>query len=432
MKYKKIFKTILGIGLLSMSLSGCLPKNINTDEKEDEQTQVVEVDQFHKVYQLYLNSGGTLTYEEWLETVRGPKGDDGASLLTGANAPSNSLGKNGDSYIDLLTWNFYVKENGQWNYKGSLKGSGSSQSEENTIGLDFYLKDDSTYAVGVGRATFLSNITIPSTYRSLPVNEIIEWGFSNLTNLTSITIPVSIKTIGNYAFYGSSNLSTMNYSGTENQWNQIQLGVNGAAGTNLSGVTLPNGSTIPLVLIDERILANPDPSISYCFVGGFEGTWMASNSTKMAATSVANVALLDPGLAQLLASKPLKYLYAKQITVNNDAGWTAKAVVNGEVREFDGGHAFKCIKAQWNEEESTFTNICWVTDPGDNTCQNAEALTSNIFLPPYQKERDENGLDWSFCPVITGDVGNYIVFVAEYTNISTAAVPGWGFAAIKL
>ena len=54
---------------------------------------------------------------------KGDKGADGTSVLTGSGAPSASLGKDGDSYIDLDTWDYYVKENGSWSKKGNLKGS---------------------------------------------------------------------------------------------------------------------------------------------------------------------------------------------------------------------------------------------------------------------------------------------------------------------
>jgi len=49
-------------------------------------------------------------------------GKDGASVLTGNGAPSTNLGKDGDSYIDLDTYDFYVKESGSWSKTGNIKG----------------------------------------------------------------------------------------------------------------------------------------------------------------------------------------------------------------------------------------------------------------------------------------------------------------------
>lgn len=62
---------------------------------------------------------------------QGPKGDkgdsgidgkDGESLLTGKGTPSSSLGKDGDSYVDTLTWDYYTKSNGKWTKAGNFKG----------------------------------------------------------------------------------------------------------------------------------------------------------------------------------------------------------------------------------------------------------------------------------------------------------------------
>ena len=62
---------------------------------------------------------------------QGPKGDkgdsgidgkDGESLLTGKGTPSSSLGKDGDSYVDTQTWDYYTKEDGKWTKAGNFKG----------------------------------------------------------------------------------------------------------------------------------------------------------------------------------------------------------------------------------------------------------------------------------------------------------------------
>ena len=52
----------------------------------------------------------------------GVDGKDGTSVRTGNGTPSNTLGQDGDSYIDLDTWDYYVKENGSWVLKGNIKG----------------------------------------------------------------------------------------------------------------------------------------------------------------------------------------------------------------------------------------------------------------------------------------------------------------------
>ena len=45
------------------------------------------------------------------------------SLYSDHGEPSSDLGENGDTYIDLDTWNTYLKVNGQWSLQGNIKGS---------------------------------------------------------------------------------------------------------------------------------------------------------------------------------------------------------------------------------------------------------------------------------------------------------------------
>ena len=69
------------------------------------------------VYKAYAANGGTLSYDDWLASIKGEKGDAGAngsSVYTGMGAPAAALGVNGDSYIDTSSFDYYVKENGVW------------------------------------------------------------------------------------------------------------------------------------------------------------------------------------------------------------------------------------------------------------------------------------------------------------------------------
>ncbi len=53
---------------------------------------------------------------------QGQSGQDGTSVITNSGLPSYEIGKIGDSYIDLETWNYYVKEQTGWVLKGNIKG----------------------------------------------------------------------------------------------------------------------------------------------------------------------------------------------------------------------------------------------------------------------------------------------------------------------
>ena len=67
---------------------------------------------------------------------QGEPGKDGTSLLTGNGEPSANLGKNGDSYIDLDTWDFYVKTSGTWIHTGNIKGEQGNQGNDGIDGID--------------------------------------------------------------------------------------------------------------------------------------------------------------------------------------------------------------------------------------------------------------------------------------------------------
>jgi hypothetical protein len=93
-----------------------------------------------------------------------------------------------------------------WNYYNSPVVWGYVVTQD----LEFTLIDnDTAYEVSKGTATD-TNVTIPNEYNGLPVKKIADYGFSNYTNLTKITLPDHLTTIGVNAFSGCNNLTTTN------------------------------------------------------------------------------------------------------------------------------------------------------------------------------------------------------------------------------
>lgn len=74
-------------------------------------------------WNFYVKTNNTWIHVGNIKGNQGNNGVDGSAVLTGKNEPSVGIGKNGDSYIDLSTWNYYVKENDAWVLKGNIKGS---------------------------------------------------------------------------------------------------------------------------------------------------------------------------------------------------------------------------------------------------------------------------------------------------------------------
>ena len=87
--------------------------------------------------------------------------------------------------------------------------------ELQTIGLVYTLVENEGnpyYVVsGIGTATD-KDIIIPSKYKTYPVREIEKTAFYELNNITSISIPESVTSIGDYAFAGCEKLEIVNIS----------------------------------------------------------------------------------------------------------------------------------------------------------------------------------------------------------------------------
>lgn len=128
MKKPRTLSLIFMACLLAAAMASCNLDN-NSSKPDPE---------IYAVYKKYQENGGTLSYEEWLESIKGEKGDtgeqgpkgdqgekgkDGSAVLTGHGAPAADLGSPGDSYIDLDTWDYYVKAGGNWVKAGNIKGS---------------------------------------------------------------------------------------------------------------------------------------------------------------------------------------------------------------------------------------------------------------------------------------------------------------------
>ena len=87
-----------------------------------------------------------------------------------------------------------------------------------SIDGDLYTKDGKTfiqYAQGKKQTSFAL---------AEGVTSIGERAFSGCSSLTSITLPNSVTSIGDWAFEVCSSLTQVNYKGTEEQWNKIQIG----------------------------------------------------------------------------------------------------------------------------------------------------------------------------------------------------------------
>ena len=169
-------------------------------------------------------------------------------------------------------------------------------------------------------------------------------------------------------------------------------------------------------------------------VGGFNMTenWEARNDNIMESASLFDIAGYDVALATKLKNKNnLKYLFMTYVQLNQDRYWTVKALKNGVVKTYNGGHAIKALIATRDgTEENLFVNDRWIPNPFTT---NAESLTDNLFMPIWQENPDSNGFSWCDNPVCTDeDDGSYIFVAAQYDTTSTFQTPEFGLGLIRL
>ncbi len=78
--------------------------------------------------------------------------------------------------------------------------------------------------------------------------------FEGCENLTSITIPASITSIGYWAFYDCSNLTSVNYTGTIAQWCRIDFRNDYANPINITHSLNINGNHISNLVIPNDVI----------------------------------------------------------------------------------------------------------------------------------------------------------------------------------
>lgn len=133
--------------------------------------------------------------EDGFWVIDGAVTDVSALGIKGANGEMGAAGEKGESPT------VEIDDDGYWVINGittNVKATPEAP-ETSALGLDFYLKDDGSYAVAIGKAKYLSEIEIPSEYNNRPVTSIAAHGFSE-TEIQSIRIPDSITAISSEAF----------------------------------------------------------------------------------------------------------------------------------------------------------------------------------------------------------------------------------------
>ena len=152
--------------------------------------------------------------DEGYWVINGQTTDVKARGTDGANGKDGTNGKDGINGNDGKTPTVEINSDGFWVINGIITNVNAEGKtvDENPQGLDFYLRDDGTYAVAMGNARELSHIEIPSSYKGKAVTAIAKYGFcadAFGTSLISITLPDTVTEVGPFAFRNCELLKTV-------------------------------------------------------------------------------------------------------------------------------------------------------------------------------------------------------------------------------
>ncbi len=105
-------------------------------------------------------------------------------------------------------------------------GSSTSSTTSTTYYIPSSLKSVTVTGGYIPRGAFENCNNITNITLGDDVTTIGGYAFRDCTSLTSIVIPDSVTSIGWHAFYDCTSLTDVYYTGTEEQWNAISIGVN--------------------------------------------------------------------------------------------------------------------------------------------------------------------------------------------------------------
>ena len=179
-----------------------------------------------------------------------------------------------------------------------------------------------TYTINMdGTITIISchekatNINIPSEINGIPVTSINSSAFANKSNLTSVTIPNSITTIGERAFYGCSKLTSI---------------VIPESVKTIESNTFYNCNRLENITIPDSITSIGDYAFYVCskltevYYSGSEAQWNDINIDYYGNSALTNAKIYYNGE---LPPPPITITEAEVIKTENDTTWGFEVIV---------------------------------------------------------------------------------------------------------
>lgn len=252
-------------------------------------------------------------------TVTTEDGDKTASLtLTVVAGLSWTLDANGtltisgSGAIPNYTWDETVRApwyDNRLDIQTIIIKSGITRIGNNSFEWCYNLTDitipDSVTSIGdcaFGGCNKLTSILIPSG-----VTHIEDFAFSG-SGLTSITIPVSVASIGRAAFGTVGSLADVYYTGSQTQWDAIQIGEenNNLTGSNIHFDYSPSTHPIIGVTLDRDRLeltegetASLTATVSPADASNKDVTWTSSNASVATVSDSGVVTAVAAGTAEI-------------------------------------------------------------------------------------------------------------------------------------
>ena len=107
----------------------------------------------------------------------------------------------------------------------------------------------------IGNYAFSGCRSLTSVTIGKGVTSIGDWAFGDCSNLTSVTIPTSVTIISDSAFESCDNLTDVYYSGSEREWNLIEIG---SYNENLTNATIHYERYAPITPVTLTVTPSGD------------------------------------------------------------------------------------------------------------------------------------------------------------------------------
>ena len=191
----------------------------------------------------------TGTEEEWLESL---KGSDGTDAKDGVSVES--------AYIDEKGYLIILLSDGTEINCGKVTYSfGESLSYRPVVESGKIVGYEVAYIGNFSGA----DVIIPPEYAGLPVTGIAEYAFFECDNITAVSIPNTVKSIGASAFARCENLKSVNVSSIES-WCGISFENMGANPMYFASELRLNGIPVTNLVIPDSVTSIPDFAFYGC------------------------------------------------------------------------------------------------------------------------------------------------------------------------